>query len=113
MPNILLTGTDDGDGTGTMAIQVRDAANNNLAQRFLVRIWIADAEFSEPDPQTDFSVLAGEQMRELEADADYEVITDANGAANMNIDAGGAKTVYVMAEIDGRIYRAQLNITVP
>jgi len=30
----------------------------------------------------------------------------------MNIDAGGAKTVYVMAQIDGRIYSEQLDITV-
>jgi len=112
IPNLNLTGTDDGDGTGSCAIQARDAANNNLAQRFLIRIWIADAEYGEPDPQTDFSVTTGEQMRELEADADYEVISDANGAVDMNINTGGAKTVYIMAEIDGRVYSSgSINIT--
>jgi hypothetical protein len=111
IPQITLTGTDDADGTGSMAIQVKDAKAEALAQRFLLRCWIADADFSEPDAQTDFSVLTGEQMREIEANADYEVITTADGACSMNIDAGGAKTVFVMVELDGRIYSAQLDIT--
>ncbi len=111
LPNINLTGTDDADGTGTMAIQIRDTENNNLSQRFLIRTWIADVDFSEPDPQTDFSVLTGEVMRELETDADYEIITDANGYANMNIDVASDKTVYVMAELDGRVYSGSIAIT--
>jgi len=114
IPNLLLTGQDDGDGTGECSVQVRDAANNNLAERFLVRTWIADAEWSEPDPQTGFSVSTGELMRQLEANADLEIITNANGLTEVNIDTGGAKTVYVMAEIDGRIYSSgAINITVP
>lgn len=111
VPYLAFSGTDDADGTGTMDIQAKDSGANDLAQRFLVRTWIADADFSEPDAQTDFSVTVGEEMRELEADADYEVICDATGLVTMNIDAGGAKTVYVMAEIDGRIYSEQLDIT--
>lgn len=114
IPYITITGTDDGDGTGAATIQAKDAGGNDLAQRFLIRTWIADAEYNEPDPQTDFSVTAGEQMRELETDADYEVISDATGLAGMNIDAGGAKTVYVMAEINGRIYSSgAIAITTP
>jgi hypothetical protein len=111
IPQISFSGTDDEDGTGTMDIQVQDAAGNNLAERFLVRTWIADADFSEPDPQTDYSVTVGEQMREIEANADYEVISNASGLVTMSIDAGGAKTVYVMAELDGRIYSQSLAIT--
>ncbi len=111
IPQIVFAGSDHGGGTGLMDIQVADAAGNNLAERFLIRTWIADADFSEPDPQTDFSVSTGEQMREIEADADYEVISDATGLVTMNIDAGGAKTLYVMAEIDGRIYSQSLAIT--
>jgi len=111
MPNLNLTGQNDGDGTGTMTIQARDAANNNLAERFRVRAWIADAQWSEPDAQTDFSVTTGEQLRELEANADYEVISDANGTVVMNIDTAADKTVYVMAEIDGRICTGSVAIT--
>jgi len=113
VPYLALSGTDDADGTGTMDIQVKDSGANDLAQRFLVRTWIADADMSEPDAQTDFSVTVGEEMVEIEADADYEAICDATGLITMNIDAGGAKTVYVMAEIDGRIYSEQLDITDP
>jgi len=111
VPYLALSGTDDTDGTGTMDIQAKDAAGNDLAERFLIRVWIADAEFSEPDAQTDFSVTTGEQMREIEADADYEAIADATGLVTMNIDTAGDKTVYVMAEIDGRIYTGSVAIT--
>jgi len=111
IPSLTLTGTNDGDGTGTMDIQAKDAAGNNLAQRFLVRTWIANAEFSEPDAQTDFSVTTGEEMVEVEADADYEVICDTTGKITMNIDTAADKTVYVMAEIDGRIYTGSVAIT--
>ena len=113
IPYLTVTGTDDGDGTGSAAIQAKDFAGNSLAARFLVRTWIADAEYSEPDAQTDISVSTGEEMRELEANADYEAIGDATGLVDMNIDAGGAKSVYVMAEIDGRIWSSgEIAITV-
>ncbi len=117
MPNIALNVFDNTDGTGTATLQVRDANNSSLAQRFLIRTWIADAEYSEPDAQTDFSVASGEQLRELEANADYELITTAGGAAIMNINVtiapDGTKTVYVMAELDGRIYTGSVEITNP
>ncbi len=111
MPTLALTGADDADGTGTMTIQVRDAGNVALAGRYRIRTWIADAEYSEPDPQTDFSVTTGEALREIAADADYEVITDATGQVVMNIDTATDKTVYVMAEIDGAIYTGSVAIT--
>ena len=111
IPKLSLTGNDDADGTGTMTIQALDAAGNSLAQRFLARVWIADAEYSEPDGQTDFSVTTGEQMREVEADADYEVIADATGQIVMDIDTATDKTVYVMAAIDGRIWTGSVAIT--
>ena len=104
IPYLTLTGADDGDGTGSVTIQAKDRAGNNLAQRFCVHTWIADAEFSEPDAQTDYSVTTGEQLYETEANADYTVISDASGTAAMNIDAGGAKSVYCHAQIDGRIW---------
>ena len=104
IPYLTLTGTDDEDKTGTCAIQVKDAAGNDLAQRFLVHTWIANAEYSEPDPQTGFSVLTGEQQWQFEALADFLVISDATGLVDMNIIVAAAASVYVMAEIDGRIW---------
>ena len=113
VPTLSLSGTDDEDGTGSMDIQVVDAAGNDLAQRFLARVWIADAAYSEPDAQTGFTVATGEQMRQIEANADLEVISDAAGLISMDIDAGGAKTVHVMVDVDGRIWTASLEITNP
>ena len=101
---LTLTGTDDTDGTGSCAIQVKDAAGNNYAGRVLIHTWIADAEYSEPDAQTDYSVTTGEEMYETEANADYTAISDATGLVDMNIDAGGAKSVYCHAVVNGRIY---------
>jgi len=109
---LALTGTDDTDGTGSVSIQAKDSAGNDLAERVLVHTWIADAEFSEPDAQTDYSVTTGEELYENEANADYTAISDASGTVAMNIDAGGAKTVYVMALCAGRIYSEQIDITV-
>lgn len=117
VPNLVLTGTNGEDGTGSMAVQVRDANNNSLSVRLLIRIWIADVEYSEPDAQTDFSVNTGEEMREIEANADYEVITGAAGLVVMNINVtiapDATKTVYVMAELDGRVYAETVEITNP
>jgi hypothetical protein len=104
IPYLTVTGSDDGGGgTGHCDIQAKDAAGNNLAQRFLIHIWIADAEFSEPDAQTDFAVEVGEQMYEPEPNADYTVIADATGLVRMGIDNEGG-VCYVHAQIDGRIY---------
>jgi len=111
IPYLTVSVVDATGNAGTCTIQVKDAAGNNLAERFLIRTWIADAEYSEPDPQTDYSVSTGELMRELEADADYEVISDASGTVVMDIATSGAKTVYCMAEILGRIYTGTADIT--
>ncbi len=114
LPSLELTGTDDTDGTGSMQINVLDAAGNALTGRYLIRTWIADADFSEPDAQTDFNAVVGEIMRQLEANADYEVISqNSPSRVTMEINTTGAKTVYVMAELDGKIYSEQLDITGP
>lgn len=111
IPNIVITGTDDEDGTGYATLDIEDAAGNALSQRFLVRVWVADAEFSEPDAQTGFTVDTGELMKAIEANADLEVISDEFGQIIMDINTGGAKTVYVMAELDGRVYSGTVTIT--
>ena len=111
MPYLALSGTDDADGTGTMDIQAKDAAGNNLAQRFRVRTWLSTSDYGAPAADTDFSVTTGTQLRELTADADYEAISDATGKVTMNIDLAADGTAYVMAEIDGRIYSGSIAIT--
>ena len=112
IPHIYMAGVDNANLTGDMILQVTDAGNNSLHERFLIRTWVADAAFSEPDPQNGFAVLVGEQMvGRIEANADLEVITTAAGVCEVRITVPAPKTVHVMAEIDGRIYTASIAIT--
>ena len=111
MPQLPLTGADDTDGTGTMAIQVKDAAGNTLAGRFCVRTWISTSDYGPAVADTDYSVTTGTELQEIVANADYEVISDATGSVTMNIDTADDGTYYVMAEVDGRIYSGSVTIT--
>lgn len=113
IPFLTITGADNADGTGTMSIQAKDAAANNLAERVLVRVWFSDtAAYAAPAAATtDFSVATGTQIREITADSYYEAITDATGLVEMTIDDGADGTYYVSAEIDGRVYSGSVTIT--
>lgn len=90
-------------GTGTITIQAKDAAGNDLAARCLVRTWIGTANDFGPDALTDYSVSTGTSKEEVTANAEYLVVTDATGLAVMAVDNGGAGTVYAWAELGGRI----------
>lgn len=103
-----IIGTDDKDGTGSASILVFNAAGDSIASGsyVLARVWIADAEFSEPDPRGaggDFTVGLGELMRTIEAKADLEILVPATGAS-VDINNDGAGTVYVMVESNGVVY---------
>ncbi len=112
MPTIMLTGTDEADGTGGMSIEVKDAAGNNLTQRFRVRTWLSTSDFGAPVADNNFGVgVAGTELREITANADYEAITDATGLVEMAMNVAVDGTYYVMAEIDGRIYSGSVAIT--
>ncbi len=107
-----VTPFDDADGTGSADIEFFDAGDNTFSGRVLARVWVADAEFSEPDAQTGFTVDDGELMRTVEPNADLEIIRSGGDLMSVDIDTGGAKTVYVMVEFDGRIFSGEVVITV-
>ena len=111
IPYLLVTLTDSTGNTGVATIQAKDAADNDLAQRFLARVWIADAAYSEPDAQTTFNAGIGEIFKEWEENAWQDVISDATGKMVFTIEVSAPKTVHVMAEIDGRIYTKSVAIT--
>jgi len=112
LPFLQVEGTNDGDGTGSAAIQVADPwTGDPIAGRWRIRCWISTGDYGAPVAQTDFSVTTGTQLRQLTADADYEVISDETGKVVMNIDTAANATFYIMAEIDGTIYRASVYIT--
>ena len=103
-------------GTGTITIQLKDAAGNNLAARALVRTWIGTADDFGPDALTDYSVSTGTEKEEVTANAEYLAITDATGLIVMAVDkAGGAAgSVYAWAEVGGRIVASgEVALTAP
>ena len=110
VPALSLTGTPATDGTGSMSLRVTDAAGTGINRRFRVRCWLSTSAYGAPAAQTDFSVALGTQLREITANADYEVITDQFGMIEMDIDTVANGSYYVMAEVDGRISYAEIAI---
>lgn len=90
-------------GTGTITIQLKDAAANNLAALALVRTWIGTADDLGVDALTDYSVTTGTQKEQVTDNGEYLAITDATGLIVMAVDAGGADSVWAWAEVGGRI----------
>lgn len=102
---LTLTGADaESAGTGTITIQAKDAAGNDLDEQVLVRTWIGTADDFGPDALTDYSVSTGTQLQEVTANAHYTAISDTNGVIVMAVDNGGAATNYAWAVIQGKVY---------
>jgi len=101
VPYAAITGVDNTDGTGSVTIQVRDAAGNALAGRFLLRVWVSTAAYGAPAAITGFAVTTGTQAQEVVANADRWVITDANGVVVMSLS--DAATHHVMAHGAGGV----------
>jgi len=101
---ITVTGADAAtNGTGTVTIQLKDAAGSDLAAAAVCRTWIGTADDYGVDALTDYSVSTGTQKEEVTANGEYLAITDASGTIVMAVDNGGAGTVYAWAEVGGRI----------
>ena len=112
VPHIEMTGADLTMSSGGMDGWVRDEKGNDITAQFLIRTWIAASDLAAPAAQTDFSVgLSGTEIRERTANADYDVLTTSAGYFLMAIQLAGAGTIYVMAELDGRVYSQSVAIT--
>lgn len=95
-------------------LSISAAAENNddrivtvqgLTGRNRLRVWVAAADFGSPSAAGHTAaVTAGTVLREVVANADYEVITAADGAAALTVTLSGAGSRYVLAESDGRIF---------
>lgn len=89
----------------TVTVQARDAADNALAGRFLIHFWIAAADYGAPDATGNtVSVTTGTTCQTLTANANYAVVSDANGKILFDLTISGAATRFVLAEIDGRVH---------
>jgi len=105
MANLNVTSGGEVGDTHTVTIQARDFSDNNTAERFLVRVWVDDAEYGAPDATGNtVTVTTGTIYETRTANADYLIVSDANGTVVITLTVSGAATRYVMAEIDGRVY---------
>ncbi len=114
MPNLNITAAAEAADKRTITVQTRDAADNNLAERVLVRVWVGTSDYAAPSATGNtVAVETGTTYETETANAAYKIISDADGKVEIGITISGAATRYVMAEIDGRIYSSgQLDWTV-
>jgi len=112
---ITVTGADLAtNGTGTITIQLKDAAGSDLAAAAVVRTWIGTADDYGVDALTDYSVSTGTSKEEVTANGEYLAITDGSGTIVMAVDNGGAGSVYAWAEVGGRIVASgEVALTAP
>jgi hypothetical protein len=104
MAKLSLSAVDNEDGTGTLSIQAQDAAGNSLADNVITRVWTGGADDFGHDAINSMSVATGTSKEEITANAEYLVITDATGLAEITLDLTGDGSVYAWAELGGRIY---------
>lgn len=77
--------------------------------RTRLRVWVATADYGQPSADGNtVAVTTGTLLRELQAHADYEIISDPSGAAAITLTITGAASRYVLAEHDGRIFSSGL-----
>lgn len=114
IPTLTISSVDNLDESATFTIQVKDAAGNNLAQRFSVNAWVSSSEYGGPAAETSWTTDTGTLIHAFAANAHYSIISDANGVVEVTIAVNSApESVWLMAEFDGRIYTGIQAVTSP
>lgn len=97
--------------TFRVTIQVRDAAGNALAGRFLVEWWISDSQFgaglTAQAPTTVHN--SGAALTTITANKHARAITDANGKIELDVTLAGNVTVYVQSALLGPVSAVELD----
>jgi hypothetical protein len=105
IPRLAITATAESNEARTITLQVQDAAGNALAGRAMLRVWMSNVEYAQPDdPANGFTIDSGTVYQEEQAGLAYKLITTADGSASITVLLYGAGWRYLMAEFDGRIY---------
>jgi hypothetical protein len=111
MKKLLLTPTNDSDGSGKMTIRVQDANGTSLAKYCNVSLWISGSINGAPASIATFAPTTGTTIFTHTANAYLTVQTDLNGVIVMDINPGVGGTWYVMAEIGGEVFTGRAIIT--
>lgn len=111
LPTLALSAVDGTNGTAAVTIQVKDADGNDLAQVSKVHVWTDDTEFGAPTAITGLTAATGTVISSLTANADLLVVSDATGEIVLTANNAGAGTIYIMAEVNGKVYSLEVVIT--
>ncbi len=99
-----VSAVDNEDGTGTLTVQAKDAAGNDLAENVLTRIWVGTADDLGADAINGVTLATGTEHEEVTANSEYLAITTDAGLAEVTLDLASDGSVYAWCELGGRIY---------
>jgi len=108
LPTCLLTCDKLSASQWSIAFATYDAGGNALPGQSLVRLWVSTTTYGAPQATGNtLAVTSGTLHTIVAANADYLLITGANGTLGLTLTAtAGVRAI--MAEIDGRIYTTGL-----
>lgn len=87
----------------TFTLQVKDAAGNALAGRFMLRVRMGTADYGAPAAGFVFTALtAGTLIQAVTANQDYWWETDATGLITFTGNKAAAGTLYLMATLNSK-----------
>jgi len=95
------------DNAIPVTVQAKDAAGDTLGERVLIRGWLSESEYGgeiATPPNTDFTVTTGAIVKELTTNKHLLAISNGSGRVIFSVQETGARTFYLMAELDGRVY---------
>jgi hypothetical protein len=93
-----------------ITIQAKDFAGNNLAERRLMRILIADSQWggeAATAPDGGVTVDAGQAWQTVTAGKQFVLLSDASGVIQVTLTESTAKSFWVHAECAGMVGVAQ------
>lgn len=103
-PSLGISYVDETDGTATVTIQAQDINGDALAANVLTRLWVGTADDLGVDAITDIAVSDGTVKEIVTAEAENILITDDTGLITLVLDADGADSLWLWAEVGGNIY---------
>lgn len=111
--DLSVSSADQADGTADVTIQLQDIGNNSLADRGLIRLWVAATDMAAPSTNNveGITVSTGTQIEETVAAADYTVLTDTNGTAVVAVNLTADGTNYIMVTSGGLVNSAAVAVT--
>ena len=98
---------------GDCTIQVNGFDGDPIDEPGLIRVWISGTDMGAPSATNNtVDIATGTQIQAVLANAHYLILTDATGAAEVQVTVEGAGDRYVMVEQGGRVVSQKLEIAV-